>query len=99
MVWDENCVGTNGANNHCLQRDLATTGGHRHPVVWVDAVLFSQALAYVTPETISRERRDKPTNVFYFGKQKVTTRVWMMVPPQGDSLSIDVADYIWEKSS
>ena len=59
----------------------------------------SQALAYVTPETISRERRDKPTNVFYFGKQKVTTKVWMMVPPERDSVSVDVVDYMWEKTS
>jgi Fe-S-cluster-containing dehydrogenase component len=59
----------------------------------------SQALAYVSPETISRERRDKPTNVFYFGNQKVTTKVWMMVPPERDSISVDVVDYMWEKTS
>jgi Fe-S-cluster-containing dehydrogenase component len=59
----------------------------------------SQALAYVSPETISRERRDKPTNVFYFGKQMVTTKVWMMVPPERDSISVDVVDYMWEKTS
>ena len=59
----------------------------------------SQALAYVTPETISRERRDRPTNVFYFGKQKVTTKVWMMVPPEQDSVAVDVVDYMWEKTS
>ena len=59
----------------------------------------SQALAYVTPETISRERRDKPTNVFYFGKQKVTTKVWMMVPSDRDTVSVDVVDYMWENPS
>ena len=59
----------------------------------------SQALAYVTPEIISRERRDRPTNVFYFGKQKVTTKVWMMVPPEQDSVAVDVVDYMWEKTS
>ena len=42
----------------------------------------SQALAYVPPERIARERREKPTNVFQFGNQTVTTKVFMMVPPQ-----------------
>ena len=57
----------------------------------------SQALAYVTPEVIGR-RREKPTNVFYFGGQRVTTRVHMMVPSGADSISLDVADYIWEEA-
>jgi Fe-S-cluster-containing dehydrogenase component len=56
----------------------------------------SQALAYVTPERLARERRDKPVNVFYFGKQKVTTKVFMMVPPAADSVKVDVVDYKWE---
>jgi Fe-S-cluster-containing dehydrogenase component len=56
----------------------------------------SQALAYVTPERLARERRDKPVNVFYFGKQKVTAKVFMMVPPTTDSVKVDVADYMWE---
>jgi Fe-S-cluster-containing dehydrogenase component len=55
----------------------------------------SQALAYVRPEDIA-QRREKPTNIFYFGNQRITTKVFMMVPPSQDSLSIDVADYIWE---
>jgi Fe-S-cluster-containing dehydrogenase component len=56
----------------------------------------SQALAYVTPEAMTADRRDVPTNVFYFGNQKVTTKVLMMVPPDHDSISIDIVDYIWE---
>jgi Fe-S-cluster-containing dehydrogenase component len=56
----------------------------------------SQALSYVTPETIARERRETPTNVFYFGDQKVTTKVFMMVPPDVDAVSLDVVDYMWE---
>jgi Fe-S-cluster-containing dehydrogenase component len=56
----------------------------------------SQALAYVTPERLARERRDKPVNVFYFGKQKVTAKVFMMVPPAADSVKVDVVDYMWE---
>src|SRR5918995_967104 len=37
----------------------------------------SQALAYVRPERIAAERRDVPTNVFGFGNQTVTTKVFM----------------------
>ncbi len=55
----------------------------------------SQALAYVKSEEIAR-RREKPTNVLYFGNKRITTRVWMMVPPERNSVSVDVADYIWE---
>lgn len=56
----------------------------------------SQALAYVKPEEMTVGRRETPTNVFYFGNQKVTTKVFMMVPPEYDSISIDIVDYIWE---
>ena len=56
----------------------------------------SQALAYVRPEEIA-QRREKPTNVFQFGSQRVTTKVFMMVPPDQDSISIDVVDYMWEE--
>ncbi len=56
----------------------------------------SQALAYVTPETMARERRQAPTNVFRFGNQTVTTRVFMTVPPGRDAVGVDVVDYMWE---
>ncbi len=56
----------------------------------------SQALAYVTPEEISR-RREKPVNAFYFGAQRITTKVYMMTPPDADSVSVDVVDYMWEE--
>jgi Fe-S-cluster-containing dehydrogenase component len=52
----------------------------------------SQALAYVPLEQIRRERREKPTNLFQFGNQTVRTKVFMMVPPEVDAVSIDVAD-------
>jgi Fe-S-cluster-containing dehydrogenase component len=58
----------------------------------------SQALAYVRPEQVIG-RREKPTNVFHFGRQTVTTKVFMMVPPDRDSISLDVADYLWEQQS
>ncbi|MFB3827731.1 MAG: 4Fe-4S dicluster domain-containing protein [Bryobacteraceae bacterium] len=55
----------------------------------------SQALAYVTPEVIAR-RREKPVNLFWFGRQRVATKVYMMAPAGPDSVSIDAADYTWE---
>jgi len=56
----------------------------------------SQALTYVPREQIERTRREKPTNVFFFGKQRVTTKVFMMIPPENNALSVDVVDYMWE---
>ena len=56
----------------------------------------SQALAYVTPEEIS-SRREKPVNTFYFGVQRVTTKVYMMTPPDMDSVTLDVLDFMWEE--
>ncbi len=58
----------------------------------------SQALAYVAPEKIERERHGKPVNTFIFGKQHVTTKVFMMVPPERDAVEIDVTDYMWERN-
>jgi len=59
----------------------------------------SQALAYVQPERIRQERRERPTNVFQFGNQRVTTKVFMMVPPERDAISVDVVDYMWEQEA
>ena len=59
----------------------------------------SQALAYVPPEKMRSERREHPTNVFQFGNQRVTTKVFMMVPEGRELVSVDVADYIWEREA
>ena len=56
----------------------------------------SQALAYVPLDQIVHERREIPTNTFYFGAERVTTKVYMMVPPDATSISVDVVDYMWE---
>ncbi len=56
----------------------------------------SQALAYVTPEQIAA-RRERPANVFFFGEQRITTKVFMMVPEDVPAVSLDVADYVWEE--
>jgi ferredoxin len=57
----------------------------------------SQALAYVKPEQIAL-RREKPTNTFFFGNQKITTKVYMMAPAQCEAITLDVVDYMWEDS-
>ena len=58
----------------------------------------SEALTYVTPETIAKTRREKPVNVFWFGEQKIATKVFMMTPAGVDDIRIDVADYTWDGS-
>ena len=57
----------------------------------------SQALSYVRPEEIAK-RREKPTNVFLFGKQKIVTCVHMMVPADTNAVTLDVLNYMWEES-
>ena len=56
----------------------------------------SQALTYVAPETIAATRREKPVNTFWFGNQKIITKVYMMAPADAGAIAIDVADYTWE---
>lgn len=56
----------------------------------------SQALAFVPREKIEKERREVPTNVFQFGNERVTTKVFMMVPANVDEVALDVVDYMWE---
>ena len=55
----------------------------------------SQALAYITPEDAAK-RPTQPTNMFQFGNQTIKTKVAMMVPAKFDSVSVGVADYIWQ---
>ncbi len=57
----------------------------------------SQALAYITAEEAAAQRREKPVNEFQFGNETVRTRVFMMLPPDQERLSLDVADYMWEQ--
>ena len=46
----------------------------------------------------SRPRaREKPVNTFWFGNQKITTKVYMMAPAGAEAIAIDVADYTWEE--
>ncbi len=58
----------------------------------------SQALAYLRPEEIAA-RREKPSNVFQFGNRTITTQVYMMTPPGTDSVTLDIAEFMWEKGN
>ncbi|HLH31491.1 MAG TPA: 4Fe-4S dicluster domain-containing protein [Terriglobia bacterium] len=58
----------------------------------------SQALAYVPLDQI-RMRREKPNNVFFFGNERVVTKVFLMVPPETTAVNIDITDFIWEPES
>ncbi len=58
----------------------------------------SQALAYLRPEEIA-QRREKPSNVFQFGNQTITTQVYMMTPPGTDSLQLDITEFMWENGN
>ena len=55
----------------------------------------SQALAYVRPEDIARDRPEKPVSEFVFGNARVSTKVFMMAPAGRDEIAIDVTDYMW----
>jgi hypothetical protein len=48
---------------------------------------------------VAASRREQPTNVFFFGRQRVTTKVFMMAPSGADAVTIDVVDYMWEGES
>jgi Fe-S-cluster-containing dehydrogenase component len=56
----------------------------------------SQALAYVPMEEIRRLRRERPNNVFFFGNEKVTTKVFLMVPQEAGPVNVDITDFMWE---
>jgi Fe-S-cluster-containing dehydrogenase component len=58
----------------------------------------SQALAYLRPEEIAA-RREKPSNVFQFGDQTITTQVYMMIPSGTDSVTLDITQFMWENAN
>ena len=50
-----------------------------------------------TPETLARESAGAH-HVFWFGNEKVTTKVFYMVPPGAAEVRVDVVDFIWEEA-
>ncbi len=59
----------------------------------------SQALSYRPVGEVERDRRETPVNEFAFGRQVVTTKVFVMVPEGTERVVIDVADHVWEEPS
>lgn len=59
------------------------------------SVCPSQALFFGTREEIERMRpRSRPTNVFQFGEQTITTKVHIMIPLEEPTNYVDVTDAI-----
>ncbi len=58
----------------------------------------SQALAYVRSEDIAL-RRETPSNTFFFGNQKITTKVFMMTPAEAESVVADITGFMWGESN
>jgi len=56
----------------------------------------SQALAFVSPDEVARQRREVPVNTFRLGAEEVRTKVSMMVPRGVEAVELDVVDYMWE---
>ena len=62
-------------------------------------LLFNRGRLMVLPQAVSKSvglRREKPTNIFYFGTQKITTKVYMMAPAERKGIELDVVDYMWD---
>lgn len=57
----------------------------------------SQALSYGPPEAILRGRSTHPVRDFDFGHERVTTKVFMMMPPDEPVVSVDIEDYMWKE--
>ncbi len=57
----------------------------------------SQALAYRPAAELEPTRREHPVNEFQFGDERVTTKVFLMVPEGVERVTIDVARDIWEE--
>jgi len=58
------------------------------------SVCPSGALAYGTREQMTDLRRERTTNVFFFGPQVVRTKVQLMVPSGTPNVELDVAAFM-----
>jgi Fe-S-cluster-containing dehydrogenase component len=58
------------------------------------SVCPSGALAFGTREEITARRRERPTDVFVFGRQAVRTKVQLMVPSGTGAVDMDVAAFM-----
>jgi Fe-S-cluster-containing dehydrogenase component len=94
-----------GAREQMMKCDMCydRTSAGRRPMC--ATVCPSQALSFVSPEAIARERRETPVRTFRFGNEIVTTKVALMAPPGTDVIDVgvgagtDVIDFMWEETA
>jgi Fe-S-cluster-containing dehydrogenase component len=55
----------------------------------------SQALAFGPPEEIARQRASAAVRDFEFGRERVRTKVFMMMPVGESDIAVDAEDYTW----
>lgn len=58
----------------------------------------SQALMFGPPEAIARNRVSVPVNEFQFGRERVRTKVFMMMPVEQPVVDVNVEDYMYKES-
>ena len=56
----------------------------------------SGALYFGPKSDIEKTRKNKPTNEFWFGRQKITTKVYLMTAAPQDGVELDVMAFISE---
>jgi len=54
----------------------------------------SGALSFGTREEMAAKRRERSTNLFQFGPQKVRTKVQLMVPKDVDEVDVDITAFM-----
>ena len=57
----------------------------------------SQALMFGPSEAIARNRASIPVNEFQFGRERVRTKVFMMMPADQPVVDVNVEDYMWKE--
>lgn len=54
----------------------------------------SEAIFFGPKSVIDSTRRNKPNNKFKFGRQMITTKVYLMVDTQEEAINMDIMDFI-----
>ena len=56
----------------------------------------SQALFFGPKSEIEKNRKNQPVNEFWFGKQKITTKVYVMTSSSEDGIDLDITRFMSE---
>jgi Fe-S-cluster-containing dehydrogenase component len=56
----------------------------------------SQALSFGPADEIAAQRASAAVRDFQFGRERVQTKVFMMVPANAPAVDVDAADYMWK---